>query len=206
MNNSLRVLIKDSNIYQLAGLYHLIVEHYDAQGISVRFTQDCPTVPNVDLIFHAVDYGSIDQVCHYFSPDKPPPVVFVIRDNHDYLCPPPLRCTRKSGTLYRDQPLDEVLTLISAAMDDRRLIPAKPPPLCGPCEDNLLTARECEVLRYLKRGNSQVQTAEQMRIQVKTVNSHKRSAMKKLNFTRNNELLNWMLRGAFLPLTDEPIR
>ncbi|SPZ51834.1 two component system sensor kinase SsrB [Serratia quinivorans] len=53
-----------------------------------------------------------------------------------------------------------------------------------------------KVLHYLKRGNSQVKIAETMQLQVKTVNSHKRSAMKKLNFTRNNELLNWMLHGG----------
>lgn len=189
MAKVMRVLITDDNACFGLGLRQLLFDYYQAQNRPVCFTLGYPAEPGAELIFHAVDYGSIDQVCHYFSADKTPPVLFVIRDNHNYPCPPSLRCTRKSGTIYRDQPLDEVLTLISA-------VPVKPPPLCGPCEDNLLTARECEVLRYLKCGNSQVQTAEQMRIQVKTVNSHKRSAMEKLNFTRNNELLNWMLRGG----------
>ncbi|RYM59171.1 hypothetical protein BSR03_19395 [Serratia proteamaculans] len=120
----------------------------------------------------------------------------MIRDSRDYICPSALRCTRKSGTIYRDQPVDDILAMITETMRNRRYMPAKQPPSCGPCTDNPLSARECEVLRHLKRGNSQVKTAETMQLQVKTVNSHKRSAMKKLNFTRNNELLNWMLRGG----------
>ncbi|WP_261142187.1 helix-turn-helix transcriptional regulator [Serratia proteamaculans] len=174
----------------------MLVDHYRYKKEIEVFFQNHPDKDTGDIIFHSVNYGSIDQVCHYFPPEKPPPILFVIRDSRDYLCPPALRCTRKSGTIYRDQPVDDVLAMVTEAMRSRRLIPAKPPPRCGPCTDNPLSARECEVLHYLKRGNSQVKIAETMQLQVKTVNSHKRSAMKKLNFTRNNELLNWMLHGG----------
>ncbi|WP_261258896.1 helix-turn-helix transcriptional regulator [Serratia proteamaculans] len=190
------VAIKDWNKYFIVGLRKLLFDYYQTINCRVIFIEENTVEPVVDLVFHAVNYGSIDQVCHYFPSNKPSPVVFVIRDNRDYLCPPALRCTRKSGTIYRDQPVDEVLAMVTEAMRSRRLIPAKPPPRCGPCTDNPLSARECEVLHYLKRGNSQVKIAETMQLQVKTVNSHKRSAMKKLNFTRNNELLNWMLHGG----------
>ncbi|WP_181575063.1 LuxR C-terminal-related transcriptional regulator [Serratia quinivorans] len=174
----------------------MLVDHYRYQTeIKVFFKNHLDKVIG-DIIFHSVNYSSNDQVCHYFPPEKPPPILFVIRDRRDYICPSALRCTRKSGTIYRDQPVDDILAMITETMRNRRYIPAKPPPSCGPCTDNQLSARECEVLRHLKRGNSQVKTAETMQLQVKTVNSHKRSAMKKLNFTRNNELLNWMLRGG----------
>jgi fimbrial protein FimW len=197
MNKILTIRVADSNYYFRLGLHHLLLDYYRSQKIVVRFSYgDLASPIPVDLVCHAVNYGSIDQVCHYFPPEKPPPILFVIRDSRDYICPSALRCTRKSGTIYRDQPVDDILAMITETMRNRRYMPAKPPPSCGPCTDNQLSARECEVLRHLKRGNSQVKTAETMQLQVKTVNSHKRSAMKKLNFTRNNELLNWMLRGG----------
>lgn len=196
MKPTLRILIKSSNTYFHAGIKSLIFDVYRSQNATLDFVNNCTTRQTLDLVFHAVSYGSIDCICHYFHSNTQPPVLFVIRDARDYLPPPALRCTRKTGTIYRDQPVHEVLTMITNAMRNRRHIPAKPPPRCGPCSNTPLTARECEVLRYLQQGNSQVQTAEQMQLRVKTVNSHKRSAMKKLNFTRNNELLNWMLHGG----------
>jgi fimbrial protein FimW len=190
------ILIIDDNTFYRRGLCRMLNDHYNILQKIVTFVPQYPCDRVIDLVFHAVNYGSFDQVCRYFPLNKPSPVVFVIRDNRDYLCPSALRCTRKSGTIYRDQPVDEILAMITETMRNRRYERAEPPPSCGPCTGNQLSARECEVLRHLKRGNSQVKTAETMQLQVKTVNSHKRSAMRKLNFTRNNELLNWMLRGG----------
>ncbi|CAI2537938.1 Nitrogen regulation protein C [Serratia proteamaculans] len=192
----INILIIDHNTYYRSGLCRMLNDHYNNHLQSVTFVSQYPCDRAIDLVLHAVNYGSIDQVCHYFPPEKPPPILFVIRDSRDYICPSALRCTRKSGTIYRDQPVDDILAMITETMLNRHYMPAKLPPSCGPCTNNPLSARECEVLRHLKRGNSQVKTAETMQLQVKTVNSHKRSAMRKLNFTRNNELLNWMLRGG----------
>ncbi|WP_370592708.1 response regulator transcription factor [Serratia sp. ASV30] len=59
-----------------------------------------------------------------------------------------------------------------------------------------MTERERQVLHYLRQGISQSQTANILQLKVKTVHSHKRSAMKKLNFTRTSELFHWLLRGG----------
>nr|WP_285894543.1 LuxR C-terminal-related transcriptional regulator [Serratia fonticola] len=58
------------------------------------------------------------------------------------------------------------------------------------------TFRESEVLRYLRQGKSHEETANVMRLHVKTISGYKRSAMRKLNFKRNQELFHWLLQGG----------
>ncbi|MGQ8775834.1 LuxR C-terminal-related transcriptional regulator [Serratia sp. NA_112.1] len=43
---------------------------------------------------------------------------------------------------------------------------------------------------------SQSQAACILQLKVKTVHSHKRSAMQKLNFPRNSELFHWLLQSG----------
>ncbi|WP_455872246.1 LuxR C-terminal-related transcriptional regulator [Serratia proteamaculans] len=38
--------------------------------------------------------------------------------------------------------------------------------------------------------------AHQLHLHAKTVSAHKRNAMKKLNITRNTQLLHWLLNGG----------
>ncbi|HHQ6547637.1 TPA: response regulator transcription factor [Serratia fonticola] len=59
-----------------------------------------------------------------------------------------------------------------------------------------MSEREHQVLHYLRQGVSQSQTAHILQLKVKTVHSHKRSAMKKLNFTRTSELFHWLLHNG----------
>lgn len=59
-----------------------------------------------------------------------------------------------------------------------------------------LSPQEYRVLRLLARGLSAVAIARQLQLNAKTVSTHKRNAMKKLNITRNTELLHWLLNGG----------
>nr|WP_315293287.1 LuxR C-terminal-related transcriptional regulator [Serratia proteamaculans] len=59
-----------------------------------------------------------------------------------------------------------------------------------------LSPQEYRVLRLLARGFSSVAIARQLQLNAKTVSSHKRNAMKKLNITCNTELLHWLLNGG----------
>lgn len=55
----------------------------------------------------------------------------------------------------------------------------------------VLTRREIEVLKRLFTGNSVTATAVLLRRDVRTISSHKRSAMGKLSFTSDSEFYNW---------------
>lgn len=62
---------------------------------------------------------------------------------------------------------------------------------CTACAQ-LLTSREREVVLTLGRGLKHAQVADMLFISVKTVSTHKRTAMRKLGFRRTHELQQWV--------------
>ncbi|MDN0086130.1 LuxR C-terminal-related transcriptional regulator [Yersinia nurmii] len=66
-----------------------------------------------------------------------------------------------------------------------------------------LTRREREVLESLALGMTNCSIANVLRISVKTVSNHKRTAMAKLNFRNSTELHYWFLRGGLAELTQQ---
>ncbi|WP_431224769.1 helix-turn-helix domain-containing protein [Serratia sp. L9] len=64
--------------------------------------------------------------------------------------------------------------------------------------------RETEVLQCLATGMCVQDTADYLAISNKTVNAHKRSAMHKLHFRRNQELHKWFLQGGAVSLAQRP--
>lgn len=56
-----------------------------------------------------------------------------------------------------------------------------------------LTQRERQIVRYLRCGFDQSQTARLLGVSVKTVHSHKRSIMRKLMLNRNHDFIYWLL-------------
>lgn len=117
----------------------------------------------------------------------------MIRDQRDVLLSHHFQSVRKNGTLYRHQPIDAVKLLLTVE---------QPQPLGVDIntDNQHLTLREREVLRCLKQGKSQMETAYAMSIKDKTVSTHKRTAMRKLNFKRNHELYHWLLEDGLASL------
>ena len=66
----------------------------------------------------------------------------------------------------------------------------------------VLTSREREVLQLLTEGNSTVQMAERIHLSVKTVESHRRSVMKKLDLSSVAELTKYAIREGITSLED----
>ncbi|UNK18799.1 response regulator transcription factor [Paenibacillus sp. N3/727] len=69
-------------------------------------------------------------------------------------------------------------------------------------EDNspfvILSDREREVLSYLVRGYTLVETAQQLLISIKTVDTHKTRMMNKLNLTKKSELVEYAIKYNLL--------
>ncbi len=66
----------------------------------------------------------------------------------------------------------------------------------------VLTSREREVLQLLTEGNSTKQMAERIHLSVKTVESHRRSVMKKLDLSSVAELTKYAIREGITSLED----
>ena len=102
----------------------------------------------------------------------------------------------KNNVFYRHQSVTTLLQLI-----EKKLVLSQPFTGNHLAEEQVflrepLTLREHEVLCHLKQGKTHASAANCLGIKVKTISSHKRAAMKKLNFRRTNELFHWMLQGG----------
>ncbi|SFN65617.1 DNA-binding response regulator, NarL/FixJ family, contains REC and HTH domains [Izhakiella capsodis] len=60
-----------------------------------------------------------------------------------------------------------------------------------------LTFRETQILRFLARGISHATVARYLQISEKTVSTHKRNIMTKLNISRTTELNYWLIDEGF---------
>lgn len=194
MKNKVSISLNDHNSYFLAGLQYALIEYFTELRTQVDFFSGY-TTDKPDIIFQALYQGERSDICRHFPADAPQPLYFVIRDKTERRFTPPIRCVAKSSTLYRNQSLGDMLEMVKLAMQLRSL-PQDRPHHCPACHRKSLTERERQVLHYLRQGVSQSQTANLLCLKVKTVHSHKRSAMKKLNFTRTNELFHWLLQGG----------
>jgi DNA-binding CsgD family transcriptional regulator len=194
MKKKVTISLNDHNSYFLTGLQYGLIEYFTDQDIQVDFLSSYST-GKPDIIFQALYQGERANICRHFPADTPRPLYFVIRDKAEKHFTSPISCIAKSGTLYRNQSLGNMLEMVELAMQFYTQSQEKVHH-CPACHQQSLTERERQVLHYLRQGVSQSQTANILQLSVKTVHTHKRSAMKKLNFTRTNELSHWLLRGS----------
>ncbi len=187
---AIKVLIIDKDNYFIAGLRRVISDFYRSKDISVQFIDRHVTDFSADIIFQTIDYGARFNVWRYLPSGVPAPLVFLIRDQRNNLLSHLFQSVRKSETLYRNQPIDVLKSMLEEAISAQE---CQSPSYVA---SQGLTLREGEVLRYLRQGKSHEETANVMSLHVKTVSSHKRSAMRKLNFKRNQELFHWLLQGG----------
>lgn len=82
-----------------------------------------------------------------------------------------------------------LITLLSGPI----LTPERPMRLGGPVDAVTFTPREQRVLQLLRTGRSQTEVGLVLGLSVKTVNTYKQLAMRKLGFKNNRQLQYWLL-------------
>ncbi|CAI1952657.1 TPA: helix-turn-helix domain-containing protein [Serratia fonticola] len=187
----IKVLIIDKDNYFIAGLRRVISDFYRSKDISVQFIDRHVADFSADIIFQTIDYGARFNLWRSLPSGAPSPLVFLIRDQRNGLLSHLFKSARKNGTLDRNQPIDVVKNMLEEAISMQGCLPPK-----TTLGTQGFTLRESEVLRYLRQGKSHEETANVMRLHVKTISGYKRSAMRKLNFKRNQELFHWLLQGG----------
>lgn len=190
---AVKVLVLDGDKYFIEGLRHVVSDFYLGKGMVVKFIEWPVTQISVDIIFLSIGYGVVSGIFKKLNPGMPLPKIFLIRDSKGTRLSHIFKSVRKNGALYRNQPIDVVNSMLEEALFLQRA-PASNVTLDGVIR--ILTLREREVLQCLEQGKSLFEVAVIMKIMNKTVSSHKRSAMRKLNLKRNQELYYWLLQGG----------
>lgn len=183
---TLRIVILDEDKFFTAGLKAVLSSYLKFRSWKAEFLYDYIPGRKIDILFESTCHGSAmrfscSSVSHCFAfADR--------RNNHlDYI----INNTDKFNILYRHYPVLAVLQFIGNALfADQE--PPKQIENTRFLRHQLLTRREREVLLYLKKGSTPAVIAASMGIAERTVSTHKRAAMRKLNFTRSIELHQWM--------------
>lgn len=172
---SVNIIIDDENRYFAAGLRHSITEYAKANQKSVCFLTP----------------GSMEH---------PDIVLTSVRRRAQRWRRAGYAASTASVVTIKERPLkfvDEINRVLYRSDDQRRLFELLSEALKGVqypvSQHRALTARERQVMGYMRHGLDQSQVARIMGVSVKTVHSHKRAVMDKLMLYRNHEFLYWLL-------------
>tara|TARA_B100001971_G_C17982525_1_gene428143 strand:- start:9 stop:620 length:612 start_codon:yes stop_codon:yes gene_type:complete len=112
---------------------------------------------------------------------------YVLKDNSETVLKEAIRRVAEGGRYLSEVVEQAVFELLK---ED-----SAPPP---EREIDVLTKREREVLRLIAEGRSNLQTASELAISVKTVNAHRYNLMKKLNFHNVQQLVRYAIRQGIV--------
>lgn len=189
MKRTLIVVIYDTNQFFAAGIRQTLIVYCQQRNIPVRFEDVFKENEweNPHLVFIAETLPpwlprSRDNLMHQKYPR-----IIQIRE-----FPPRIVYPYDARIMYRRQSIADLSQQLSDILDTH---PCSTSPMPTP-DTQPLTQQETRVLRYLSIGFHSVLISRYLNISPKTVSYHKRSAMKKLCFSRNIELYHWLARGG----------
>lgn len=196
MAKKIAVLLTDSDRYFLLGLQYLLIDVFSMGNKDVVFIENEGDI-KPDIIFNNESIDNREGFCKAYSLNSCHCVYFSLINKNQRKCSLFFSkdCERKCGVIYHHQSVDEVRVLLEHAMN-LQSIKERETVTCLGCLRPSLTSRERDVLMLLNLGMKQTQIADYLLVNVKTVNSHKRSAMKKLCLNDNFSLFSWMLLGG----------
>ncbi|HGM4959386.1 MULTISPECIES: response regulator transcription factor [Serratia] len=170
--------------------------YFKSKNRKIKFILGRSMTEPADIIFQAIRCGTFIAPRSQYHANSGKSHYFAIVDNRDFHLQHLYRDLEKNNVFYRHQSVKTLLQLIEKKIFLSQSLPGKHPPEEQVFLREPLTLREHEVLCHLVQGKTHACAANCLGIKVKTISSHKRAAMKKLNFRRTNELFHWMLQGG----------
>ncbi|CUZ26217.1 helix-turn-helix transcriptional regulator [Serratia marcescens] len=196
MNKTLNIVIIDDDKFYTAGLAMALAIYLKNQGQQVEFSSHLAYGKTTDIVFQAIRCGTLIASGSAICMNNDKPVYVAIADRKDAHLQHLYRSVNKSNILYRHQSVSLILQLMENVMLSLQKTSVKTQSTSENLQHLALTQREREVLHQLKQGKTPACVASFLGIKEKTISSHKRAAMRKLNFKRSNELFHWMLQGG----------
>lgn len=192
IKKTLTIIIIDDDKFYTLGLTIALSLYLKNRGIRANFYFDYMSGNDADIIFQSVRCGTCLFAVTPISKRGEKPIYFSIANRKDAHLQHLYRVERKIHVLYRHQSINTLYQHLESCL----LIQTQASENTQRTTNKMLTLREQEVLYHLKQGKTPADVASCMGIKEKTISSHKRAAMKKLNFRRTNELFHWMLQGG----------
>ena len=160
--------------------------------------------PDVLVLDVRLPGGGAPAVLDALGDDVPPTLAISASDERDDV----VRTVRAgaSGYLLKTAPVDEIVAAIRSTKDGEPVFSAE---LAGHLleldmadhvddpEWDALTDREREVLRHLARGHPYRRIGEDLHVGVKTVETHVRNILRKLQLSNRHEVTRWAVDRGF---------
>lgn len=166
------------------------------QGQQAEFSSHLAYGKMPDIVFQAIRCGTLIAPGSSICMNNEKPVYVAIADRKDAHLQHLYRNVDRSCILYRHQSVSLIFQLMENVLLSLQRTSVKTQSNSENLQHLALTQREREVLHQLKQGKTPACVASFLGIKEKTISSHKRAAMRKLNFKRTNELFHWMLQGG----------
>ncbi|HHQ4306976.1 TPA: LuxR C-terminal-related transcriptional regulator [Serratia fonticola] len=190
MARILKILIVDPNQFFVVGLQQTIEKYFHAKGIPVIFMKQPMSYPMADLIFWAPGYPSTVMPIGLLAGDaQKSRLVILATKQRTHLV-----TNYVPWVFYRHQNhntlrllIDTLLASLISNNDIQMMTTHNSNPL------RVLSPRQKEVMRYILKGMCSSEISKKLQIHEKTVSSHKRTAMGKLQLDRTADLYHWLL-------------
>ncbi|CAI2021181.1 two component system sensor kinase SsrB [Serratia proteamaculans] len=183
----IHILIQDTNQYFVLGLTALLQDNFMCGKINALFV----TREHAHLADLLILSSEVSQFMWAYPATTASfrQTVLVIQNPRQRALPHYLHT---AGTIRRRDTKETVLQLIEEVW--RQSPPSSLKEILN--KPLTLTSREYQILSLISQGLSQSLIAWQLKLQSKTVSSHKCSAMRKLGFSHNHDLYHWLRYGG----------
>lgn len=183
------ILIQDSDQYFAQGLASLLQDEFMSRKTNVTFLT-CEQAHLADLLILSSENNLFMWATHTKNT-----VLVMHKPLQKRLIP---RYLQNAGTIRRCDTKEIVLQVIDREWKKYNI---SSPDKEKPYKPLMLTPREHQILCILAQEAPPYQIAKQLKLNIKTISGHKRNAMRKLGFSRSNELYRWLLHGGLAKIT-----
>ncbi len=205
----LRVVVVDDHAVVRSGLRsELTSRRVEVVGEADDVTSAVEAVrthrPDVLVLDVRLPGGGAPAVLVALGEDAPPTLAVSASDERDDVVR--TVAAGASGYLLKTAPVDQIVEAIRATHERRPVFSAE---LAGHLLEldmgdavddpqwEALTDREREVLRFLARGHTYRRIGEQLHVAEKTVETHVRNTLRKLQLTNRHEAARWAIDRGF---------
>ncbi|WON78399.1 LuxR C-terminal-related transcriptional regulator [Serratia sp. UGAL515B_01] len=198
----INISISESNRYFEHGLKKILESYFFYQNVKINFTSyDKSFADESWLIFRPLDERIDNYGCHPFISNGQQRVVPICMPED--LTKMAMRpCIRNTVFLFRSDSVDTLLQKLDELWNpweiNNRAGLYDECTSCEGCSFQQLSYNEKRIIRYIGMGFSISNISRILKKNVKTVSSQKRSAMKKLNMSRNIDLYRFLIHSAQL--------
>lgn len=195
------ISIQDPNSFFALGIQNILQEYFLAKAWALNFVSISSEI-KADLIIRAESIG--DPIRRYRFRRKQREGRFGTIVVNEVITPCVKQDESGKNNFFvlgrREQP-DAMVRLVDELFS--QVCPQSLPERKeSGCDHLQLTPRELEVLEGIAWELTPGQIANKLMLNVKTVSSHKLTAMRKLGFKRNSELYHWLFHGGLAPKKD----